>query len=82
MKAKEVMPLQLQFNFAASDRQEDAAEPEMTAVIFCLENYRSKQEETSAYSLAAIYDAIHQAVKHVSSCGSLHDGDVAGPRKL
>ena len=81
MKAQEAMPQQLQLDFAASDRQEGAAEPARTAVIFRLESYRP-QQEASAYSLAAIYDAIHQTVKHVSSRGSLHSGDVARPRKL
>lgn len=59
-------PDQLPLDFSASDADSMPAPLGLGAVVYEIENYRARGGRGATATLSAVYDAIHDAVKHVT----------------
>jgi hypothetical protein len=59
-------PEQLPLDFSASKAESMPAPLGLGAVVYEIENYRARGSQVATATLSAVYDAIHDAVKHVT----------------
>lgn len=59
-------PDQLPLDFSASDASGKPVNLSPRAAVYKIENYRAREDRAAPGSLSAVYEAIHEAVKHVT----------------